>query len=73
MDESLARPTRQSAGHACECCRMPPDAYYSTVPFPIEHIVAHRYGGLTIYGNLALFCHYAALAALGGTGARAVI
>jgi hypothetical protein len=55
MDESLARRIRQRAGHACEYCRMP-EAYYPTVPFPIDHIIARQHGGTTTLGNLALSC-----------------
>lgn len=53
MDEALARRVRERAGHACEYCRMP-QAYYPTVPFPIDHIIARQHGGATTLGNLAL-------------------
>jgi hypothetical protein len=55
MDESLARKVRERAGRACEYCRMP-QAYYPTVPFPIDHVIARRHGGRTTLGNLALSC-----------------
>jgi hypothetical protein len=55
MDELLAREVRRRAGHACEYCLMP-EAYYPTVPFPIDHIIALQHGGLTTLGNLALSC-----------------
>jgi hypothetical protein len=55
MDESLARKVRERAGSACEYCHMP-QAYYPTVPFPIDHIVSRQHGGLTTFGNLALSC-----------------
>ena len=44
MDESLARTVRERAGNVCEYCRMP-QAYYPTVPFPIDHIIARQHGG----------------------------
>jgi hypothetical protein len=31
-------------------------AYYPTVPFPIDHIIARQHGGRTTFGNLALSC-----------------
>ncbi|SRR5713226_8736771 len=55
MDESLAQEVRERAGYSCEYCRMP-QAYYPTVPFPIDHIIAHQHGGPTVLGNLALSC-----------------
>jgi HNH endonuclease len=55
MDELLAREVRERAGHACEYCRMP-EAYYRTVPFPIDHIIARQHGGHTTLANLALSC-----------------
>ena len=55
MDESLARQVRERAGHRCEYCRMP-QAYYPTVPFPIDHIIARQHGGTTTLDNLAVSC-----------------
>ena len=55
MGELLARKVRERAGHACEYCRMP-QAYYPTVPFPIDHVIARQHGGRTTLGNLALSC-----------------
>jgi hypothetical protein len=55
MDESLAREVRRRAGHACEYCLMP-QAYYPTVPFPIDHVIALQHGGPRTLGNLALSC-----------------
>lgn len=55
MDEALARSVRERAGYACEYCRMP-QAYYPTVPFPIDHIIARQHRGRTTPGNLALCC-----------------
>ena len=55
MDESLAEQVRRRANHACEYCRMP-QAFYPTVPFPIDHIIAQQHGGPTVLGNLALSC-----------------
>jgi hypothetical protein len=55
MDETLAIQVRQRANHVCEYCHMP-WAYYPTVPFPIDHIIAQQHGGPTMLGNLALSC-----------------
>jgi 5-methylcytosine-specific restriction endonuclease McrA len=55
MDESLAEQVRQRAGDACEYCLMP-QAYYPTVPFPIDHIIARHHEGPTALHNLALAC-----------------
>jgi hypothetical protein len=55
MDETLAEHVRQRANHACEYCHMP-HAFYPTVPFPIDHIIAQQHEGRTVFGNLALSC-----------------
>jgi hypothetical protein len=55
MDETLAEQVRQRANHVCEYCHMP-QAFYPTVPFPIDHIIAQQHGGPTRSGNLALSC-----------------
>jgi HNH endonuclease len=55
MDESLAEQVRQRAGGVCEYCRMP-QAFYPTVPFPIDHVIARQHSGPTASGNLALSC-----------------
>src|SRR5262245_25077103 len=55
MDDSLARQVRRRASGACEYCRMP-EAFYPTVPFPIDHIIAQQHGGRTTLSNLALAC-----------------
>jgi hypothetical protein len=55
MDEALARTVRRRADDRCEYCRMP-QALYSTVTFPIDHIVAQQHGGPTRLSNLALSC-----------------
>jgi hypothetical protein len=55
MDDRLAERVRQRANHACEYCLMP-QAFYPTVPFPIDHIMALQHGGATIARNLALSC-----------------
>jgi hypothetical protein len=46
MDAALASEVRERAGHVCEYCRMP-EAFYPTLPFPIDHIIARQHGGLT--------------------------
>jgi len=55
MDDSLAQEVRLRAGGVCEYCRMP-QAFYPTVPFPIDHVVALQHGGPTVTANLALSC-----------------
>lgn len=55
MDEALAQEVRRRAHGACEYCRVP-QAYYPTVPFPIDHVIARQHGGPTALGNLALSC-----------------
>jgi hypothetical protein len=55
MDEALAERVRRRANDACEYCRMP-QAFYPTVPFPIDHIIARQHGGRTLLANLALSC-----------------
>jgi hypothetical protein len=46
MDVALTREVRARAGRACEYCRMP-EAFYLTIPFPIDHIIARQHGGPT--------------------------
>jgi 5-methylcytosine-specific restriction endonuclease McrA len=55
MDASLARDVRERARHVCEYCRMP-ESNYSTVPFPIDHVIARQHGGSTTLENRALSC-----------------
>jgi hypothetical protein len=55
MDERLAQEVRRRAGEACEYCRVA-QASYSTVPFPIDHVIARQHEGPTVVGNLALSC-----------------
>jgi hypothetical protein len=55
MDESLVQEVRRRANHACVYCRVP-EAYYPTVPFPIDHIIARQHRGPTALSNLALSC-----------------
>lgn len=57
MDERKAKEVRRRAGNVCEYCRMP-QAYYPTVPFPIDHIIARQHGGPSTLGNLALACYH---------------
>jgi hypothetical protein len=57
MDEWKAKEVRRRADNVCEYCRMP-QAYYPTVPFPIDHIIARQHGGPTTLGNLALSCFH---------------
>lgn len=42
------------AGYCCEYCRLGQDAAGFT--FHIEHIVAEKHGGQSVYDNLALSC-----------------
>ena len=44
MDERLAQEVRRRAGYACEYCRMA-QAWYPTIPFPIDHIIARQQVG----------------------------
>jgi hypothetical protein len=55
MDRSLVLAVRRRAKEVCEYCRMP-HAFYPTVPFPIDHIIARKHGGQTTLQNLALSC-----------------
>jgi hypothetical protein len=55
MDELLAQGVRERARHVCEYCLMP-QAFYPTVTFPIDHVVARQHRGLTRLANLALSC-----------------
>jgi hypothetical protein len=55
MDESLIEGARRRANYACEYCRMP-QAFYPTVPFPIDHVIARQHGGPTALNNLAFSC-----------------
>lgn len=55
MDESLAEEVRHRSNHACEYCRIS-QAFYPTVPFPIDHIIARQHDGPTTFNNLALSC-----------------
>jgi 5-methylcytosine-specific restriction endonuclease McrA len=57
MDEWKAKEVRRRPDNVCEYCRMP-QAYYPTVPFPIDHIIARQHGGPTTLGNLALSCFH---------------
>jgi hypothetical protein len=55
VDERLAQKVRERVGRVCEYCQMP-QAFYPTVPFPIDHIIAQQHGGATRLHNLALSC-----------------
>jgi HNH endonuclease len=55
MDLSLGEEVRRRANDACEYCRMP-QAYYPTVPFPVDHVIARQHGGPTALNNLAVSC-----------------
>jgi hypothetical protein len=54
MDGLLAQVRERAAGQ-CEYCRVP-QAYYPTVPFPIDHVIARQHGGPTAFNNLAVSC-----------------
>jgi 5-methylcytosine-specific restriction endonuclease McrA len=56
LTAELAADVRRRAGHRCEYCRLPEEAF--TRPFHIEHIVAKQHGGKTQAENLALACWY---------------
>jgi hypothetical protein len=55
MDATLAERVRRRASHACEFCHMS-QAFYPTVPFPIDHIIVQQHGGPSVFSNLALAC-----------------
>jgi hypothetical protein len=55
MDELLVEQVRQRAGLRCEYCLMP-QAFYPTVTFPVDHIIAQQHGGPKAPSNLALSC-----------------
>jgi hypothetical protein len=50
----FADEVRGRAGHRCEYCRIPQEAFRR--PFHIEHIVARQHGGPDTSENLALAC-----------------
>jgi hypothetical protein len=55
MDAALIQAVRRRAKHACEYCRMP-QAFYPTVPFQVDHVIARQHVGGTVLANLALAC-----------------
>ncbi|OYV78619.1 MAG: hypothetical protein B7Z73_19520, partial [Planctomycetia bacterium 21-64-5] len=54
MNVALERLVWQRANDACEYCRMP--QALDAAPFQIDHIIAHKHGGVTEAENLALAC-----------------
>src|SRR5690242_5129762 len=53
--DGLLTEVRERAAGRCEYCRVP-QAYYPTVPFPIDHVIARQHGGPTALNNLAVSC-----------------
>jgi hypothetical protein len=56
MDATLERLVRERAGRRCEYCRLPQAG--TRVPLEIDHVIALKYRGRTVAGNLALSCYY---------------
>lgn len=54
MNQELARRVRERAGGCCEYCGIPQIAL--PLPFQIDHIIAERHAGQTVFENLALAC-----------------
>ena len=51
MTDSLRARVRAAGVGRCEYCRLPESA--SILPFEIEHIIAEKHGGQTVFENLA--------------------
>ncbi|MBI1903019.1 MAG: HNH endonuclease [Planctomycetia bacterium] len=56
MRASLKRRVWQRASGACEYCRMPRRLYLA--PYQIDHIIAEKHNGKTVFSNLALACYH---------------
>jgi hypothetical protein len=54
MDRALRDAVRRRARDRCEYCRIP-QAYYPE-RFQIDHVIAEKHAGPTVFGNLALCC-----------------
>src|SRR5262245_54623534 len=56
MTGQIEAEVRARAGHRCEYCLLPPEAFKRR--FHIEHIVSRQHGSQTTMQNLALACWY---------------
>lgn len=54
MDKLLEQRVRARAAGTCEYCQMRPALYDQ--PFHIDHIMARKHGGTTVFENLAFSC-----------------
>jgi hypothetical protein len=54
MAKALYRRVRIRARGRCEYCHMP--EAFDLLPFQVDHVVAVKHGGLTVFENLALTC-----------------
>jgi len=52
MDRALEQYVWSRAKSCCEYCLFPSE--YAEAPLQIDHIIAHKHGGLTVSENLAL-------------------
>ena len=55
MDEHLRNQVWERAGRRCEYCLLHQDL--DSRPFQIDHIIALKHHGLTVFENLALSCY----------------
>src|SRR5687767_13135344 len=54
MSASLAERVRRRACYRCEYCQMPQE--FDELSFEIEHIIAEKHGGRSVFRNLAFAC-----------------
>lgn len=54
MDESLAQDVQTRAGGVCEYCHLPDSVH--DIPFEIDHAVAKKHHGQTVFSNLVYSC-----------------
>ena len=54
MERLLEQQVRARAREACEYCRIPTWLYAQ--PFHIDHVIARKHGGQTVFENLAFSC-----------------
>ena len=56
MDTALERQVWRRARGWCEYCLMPQE--YDDTPFEIDHVIAKKHDGPTVFGNLSLSCFF---------------
>jgi hypothetical protein len=56
MDAHLQAQVRRRAQNRCEYCRFP--AQFTPVPFQVDHIIAEKHAGPSIFENLAWSCFF---------------